>query len=92
MVSGHKLYPKVVEVSEEFLGPAGERFIRRQVETHLSIKPENITAQHLPQLVEWMRLMFAMLTNDTKVVDDFSNRLLDLAHSPTPKTTPSLRR
>lgn len=91
-MSGHKLYSRVVEVSEEFLGPAGERFIRRQVETHLAIKPENITSQHLPQLVEWMRLMFAMLTSDQKVVDDFSGRLLDLANSPAPQSTPSIRR
>lgn len=92
MISGHELYPKVVEISEGFLGPAGERFIRRQVETHLAIKPENITAQHLPQLVDWIRLMFAMLTSDQKVVDDFSSQLLELANSPAPESAPSLRR
>ena len=86
------LYPKIVGISEEFLGPAGERFIRRQVETHLAIKPENITVQHLPQLVDWMRLMFTMITNDQKVVDDFTSQLLDLVHRPAQKATPSLRR
>lgn len=92
MSSAQNLYLRIVEVSEEFLGPAGERFMRRQVETHLAIKPENITAKHLPQLVDWTRLMFAMMTNDSKIVDDFSKRLLDLAQTAKQKPTPSLRR
>lgn len=87
------LYSRMVKLCEEFLGPAGERFIRRQVETHLSIRPEDIKPKHLPQLVDWTKLMLAVITDDSKIVEDFSNRMLMLADNysaPTP--TSNLRR
>lgn len=86
MSKGQNLYTQVVEVSEEFLGPAGERFIRRQVETHLAITPESIKPQHLPELVEWLRLMFNMITNDAAIVDDFANKLLKLSKNHSAKS------
>ena len=78
MSSNTNLYKKVVDISEEFLGPAGERFMRRQIETHFDISAEKIQARHLPELVDWTRLTFNMITNDPQVVNDFANRLLGL--------------
>jgi hypothetical protein len=52
-VPNQDLYKKAVKVSEEYLGPAGERFIRRQITTHLLIEPEQLKKQDLPQLAEW---------------------------------------
>lgn len=75
------LYDKVVNISEEFLGPAGERFIRRQIETHLEIVPENIQVKHLSKLVDWTRLTFTMVTSDSRVVNDFASKLSDLVNS-----------
>lgn len=93
MVSKSNLYSNIVKLSEEFLGPAGERFIRRQVETHLGIRPEDIKPKHLPQLVDWTRLMLAVITEDTRVVDDFANRLLKLSGNHTSQTpTSNIRR
>jgi hypothetical protein len=66
-------------VSEEFLGPAGERFMRRQISTHLGIDPEDLSKKHLPQLVDWSRLAFAMLTDDEKEVRSFTQSLLELS-------------
>ena len=76
----HKtLYTAAVDVSNEFLGPAGERFMRRQISMHLDIEPEELQAKDLAELVEWVRLTFAVLTDDKEHVDDFSNKLLSLA-------------
>lgn len=86
------LYTQVVQISEEFLGPAGERFVRRQIETHLSIQPEKIKTEHLPKLVDWLKLMFTMITNDARVVDNFSNRLLQLSQNQPTKSASSSRR
>ncbi len=81
-----KLYTDIIKISEEFLGPAGERFIRRQVETHFAIRPEQVQLKHLPELANWSRLMLAVITNDTKVIESFTNRLLQLADKQSPKT------
>jgi hypothetical protein len=72
------LYEKAVHVSEEYLGPAGERFLRRQITTHLGIKPESLTTKHIPKLVTWVGLTFAMLTDNPNDVDNFVEALLSL--------------
>lgn len=78
----NQLYDQAVIISEEFLGPAGERFIRRQIETHFKIEPEQLKSAHIPELVDWVRLTFTMLTDDTQHVDSFSRRLLEIADTP----------
>lgn len=72
------LYSAAVEVSREFLGPAGERFLQRQIATHLHIKPEELSEKNLIELVDWVRLAVSLLTDDKELVDDFSDSLLAL--------------
>ncbi len=74
----NNLYKKAVEVSEEYLGPAGERFIRRQIDTHLGIEPESLKKHHMAKLTEWTELAFALLTNDSFQVKAFTDNLLSL--------------
>lgn len=89
MASPTSTYTGAVEISKEFLGPAGERFLRRQITTHLGIEPEKLESMDLHILVNWVRLTFAVLTNDARLVDDFSGRLLGLADQQTDR--PSAR-
>lgn len=72
------LYDRIVELSQEYLGPAGERFMRRQISTHIGIEPEAIRKKHLPELVNWVGLTFAMLTNNRNEVDNFTDGLMAL--------------
>lgn len=69
------LYKKAVRVSEEYLGPAGERFIRRQIATHLHIEPERLDKDKLSQLVDWSSIAFALVTNNDDDVDSFTKDL-----------------
>lgn len=82
MAQDVSIYSAAVDVSKEFLGPAGERFMRRQINTHLSIEPEELQPHHLQELVSWVRLTFAVLTNDSQLVENFSARLLSLDTKP----------
>lgn len=72
------LYRKTVQVTEEYLGPAGERFIRRQITTHLKIKPESLNRNNLSQLIDWSSIAFAMVTNNRRDVDAFTEDLAAL--------------
>lgn len=74
------LYETVVETSNEYLGPAGERFIRRQIDNHLNITPEQIKKKDLKELIDWIKPAIALLTNDTGHVENFSNELRSLAN------------
>ncbi|HEX8227493.1 MAG TPA: hypothetical protein VF572_06520 [Candidatus Saccharimonadales bacterium] len=73
------LYDKTVQVTEEFLGPAGERFIRRQITTHLNIPPEDLDTGNLSKLIEWSSIAFALMTNNAKDIDSFKQELKSLA-------------
>lgn len=73
------LYTKALKVSEDYLGPAGERFLRRQISEHLGIIPENLKQHQLHKLVQWTELAFSLLTNDRHEVNAFTSNLLSLA-------------
>ena len=79
MSSNTTLYKKAVLVSEEYLGPAGERFIRRQITTHLDIEPEKLDKKSLPKLINWSSIAFALLTNNSRDIESFTQDLKSLA-------------
>lgn len=72
------LYLKTVRITEEYLGPAGERFIRRQISTHLDIEPETLDTKNLSELIDWSSVAFAMITNNSKDIDAFTRDLRSL--------------
>jgi len=75
------LYQQIVEISEDYLGPAAERFINRQIETHLAIVPEKIKEKDLKKLVQWIKLAFSLISNDTDESTEYAARLLNLIES-----------
>jgi hypothetical protein len=81
MMRQTSLYYRAVQVTEEYLGPAGERFLRRQIEAHLKIKPEDLEQKNLTKLIKWSSIAFALLTNNQKDIDAFTNDLKALAQN-----------
>lgn len=80
MTKNKSLYSRAVAISTEFLGPAGERFLQRQISTHLHIKPDELQQKDLLELVDWVRLAVSLLTDDEELVDDFTSKLLQLTN------------
>jgi hypothetical protein len=74
----NSLYDAAVKYSTEYLGPAGERFLRRQISMHLSIEPEDLTPKDLEKLINWVRLAFAMLTDNQRHIEEFIEDLNSL--------------
>lgn len=70
---------KVIVVTEEYLGPAADRFVKRQITFHLEKKPEEVTANDLPKLTEWIKVSLGLLTEDKSMVDACEQKLLSLA-------------
>ena len=81
MVAEKNLYHLVVRVGENYLGPAGERFIRRQIDTHLDIKPEKLRKKDLVNLAKWSSLAFALLTKDVEQIESFKKALLSAGNA-----------
>ena len=80
-VKKQTLYAKAVQVTEDYLGPAGERFLRRQIENHLKIQPEKLDKKNLPKLINWSVIAFALLTNNDEYVDAFTRDLSQLTQN-----------
>jgi hypothetical protein len=82
MKANDTLYLQAVQVTEDYLGPAGERFIRRQIATHLNIEPEELDKTNLPKLINWTSIAFALLTNDSHDIEAYTKQLQSLAVKP----------
>lgn len=76
--TSNDLYHKVVEVTYEYLGPAAERFVMREIEAHLKKSPEDLTKEDVAKLHDWSKLALALLTEDSSVVDAYSQSLLSI--------------
>jgi hypothetical protein len=80
-MSRNTTYDCVVIITHEYLGPAAERFINRQVRNHLHKDPEDITKKDLSSLTDFIRLAVSLLTDDVKVVDSYIGKLEQVAHA-----------
>lgn len=72
------LHQKVVEVTEDYLGPTARRFIDRQIEFHLGKRPEALNDADMVVLVEWVKVSLALLTDDQEMVEECSSKLMVL--------------
>jgi hypothetical protein len=73
------LFREAVAIVQDYLGPAAERFMTRQIEFHLKKKPDEITKEDVEKLTEWVRVSLGLLTEDKKVVDECVQRLQQAA-------------
>jgi hypothetical protein len=83
MPKTNHIQQQIIAISRDYLGPASERFIDRQAETHLNKSADKITQNDLVKLVDWIRLSFALLTNDSRLVDEYIERLLMISRDKT---------
>lgn len=73
-----ELFQHVTQITEEYLGPAAERFVARQISFHLSKAPGELTTDDLPTFIEWARLTLSLLTEDRDVINEFTSKLTEL--------------
>ena len=73
------IYNRVLAITEDYLGPAAQRFISRLATNHLGKPPTKITRADLPQLIVWIKLAATVITSDETVVADYLNRLEKLS-------------
>jgi hypothetical protein len=72
------LYEQVVSVARQYFGPAGRRFVDRQIMNHLVVPPEQLQKQDLAKLADWMALAMAVVVEDEDLIGNFSVDLQNL--------------
>jgi hypothetical protein len=75
---GKSLYDRILEVTTDYLGPAAERFIDRQVQNHLQKQPAELQEEDLQKLIDWIRVAVSVLTDDSGLVREYTARLQEL--------------
>lgn len=78
-MDSNELYSRIVAVTEEYLGPAGGRFIDRIIDFHLQKTPDKISRDDIPKLSEWIKVSLGLLTEDKQLVDECEKKILKLA-------------
>ena len=63
-------YDQLIAVNQKYLGPAAERFVRRQVDFHLGKKPEDITRADVLKLAGSIQTALEVLTQDKAMVSN----------------------
>jgi hypothetical protein len=75
MVEEKMLHHEIITIAEDYFGPAAPRFINKIIESHLRKDPELVTKKDMPEIVTWVSLSVAMMTDERSVVAEFTKRL-----------------
>lgn len=70
------LSKSLIEIAVSYLGPAGERFMTRQL-THLEggVTLETLTRDNLPELAQWVERSSALLLDDKAKASEFAEKV-----------------
>jgi hypothetical protein len=79
------VYDEVVRVTHVYLGPAADRFIARQVESHLHKPAARLSRKDLVDLIDWIQAIVSLLTEDADIIEEYTNELRKLAKAPKSK-------
>ena len=78
------LYDEVVTITYNYLGPAADRFVVRQIRNHLQKDPGELQRKDLRQLIDWIQLAMRLISSDTEAVDQYIADLEALAQPKRP--------
>jgi hypothetical protein len=79
------IYRRLVNITHTYLGPAAERFIDRQIRSHLCKDPKDLTQKDLKKLIDWIRTAVSLLTSDQKLVEEYIAQVEELSKEPAKK-------
>lgn len=78
-MASSNLYEDVVSVTYDYLGPAADRFVVRQIRNHLNKDPDQLEPKDLHKLMDWIRLAMQLISSDSETIDRYMTDLQALA-------------
>ncbi len=72
------LKDEMMKVAVEYMGPAAERFMKRQVKSHLNKTLTTISKEDLPELAKWIEISAGLLI-DKEEAKQFKQEIKALA-------------
>lgn len=68
-------YNQILDITKDYLGPAADRFVNRQVSLHIKKSPEHLQKSDIHMLAIRIRSGLLVLTRDNNVVDEAFRRI-----------------
>jgi len=87
MAKSNNLYDDVVNITYQYLGPAADRFVVRQIRSHLRKDPSALRPKDLQKLIDWIQLAMRLISNDNEVIDRYIAELEILARNNHPASS-----
>jgi hypothetical protein len=81
MTQNNNLYDAVVTITYQYLGPAADRFVIRQIRNHLRKDPSALRPKDLQKLIDWIQLAMRLISSDNEVIDRYVAELEILAQN-----------
>jgi len=78
------LYDDVVTITYDYLGPAADRFVVRQIRNHLQKDPGDLRPKDLRELIDWIQLAMRLISDDSSAIDRYVADLESLANTQKP--------
>lgn len=75
------LYDDVVTITYNDLGPPADRFVARQIRSHLQKEPDQLQRKDLRQLIDWIQLAMRLVSSDNATIDGYIADLEALTHT-----------
>ncbi len=72
-------FDQVVGTSQVYLGSGADKFLSRQVESHLNKPPQQMSQTDLARLIDWIRLAVTYIIEDSARVDEYTAELRKLS-------------
>ena len=72
-------YDQILHITKDYLGPAAERFLSRQIDSHLRKSQDQLVKSDIPALAIRIRSGLLVLTSDEAVVEEAYHRIAALA-------------
>ena len=79
--TARSLYEQVSQITREYFGPATDRFLPRQITSHLDKPADQLVPEDLPVLLTWTKVTLAHATEDTLIIDDYVHKMTALIDS-----------
>ncbi len=58
-------------ITYDYLGPAADRFVVRQIRNHLQKDPGQLQRKDLRQLIDWIQLAMRLISDDSRIIDRY---------------------
>ncbi len=76
-----ELRDEVVKIVNDYLGPASERFVDRNIRTHLGKEPEDLSKEDILKMCNWMKISLSIISSNAQIAQEAVDRIIKVTNA-----------